>query len=153
MKKTIRPQISVSVMIIKKGKVLLGKRLNRHANGEYTFPGGHLKYLELSKDCAKREVREECGLEIKNLKPQFFCNVTNYKPKHYVHLGFIAEWSKGRPKVLEPEKFEHWRWVSLDKLPKPLFLMCRLAMESYKGGKWYFESKPKKKAIRQKKSS
>jgi len=128
-------------MIIKKDKVLLGKRLNNYGKGEYTFPGGRLEQLETFAMCARREVKEECGLEIKNLKPQFVSNVIKYKPKHYFHLGVVAKWYRGRPKLLEPDKFEHWRWFSLDKLPKPLFEMCRLAIESYKTGQWFFESK------------
>jgi len=139
-------------MIIKRGKILLGKRKNNHANGEYTLPGGHLELLETVKQCARREVMEECGLVIKNLKAQFVSNVIKYQPKHYVHIGLVAQWHKGKAQVLEPDKFYSWDWYSLDKLPSPLFEMTRLAIQSYHEGNWFFESRASKKAKRKTKA-
>lgn len=61
--------VGVGVMIFDKdGMILLGKRKGSHGAGEYSFPGGHLEYGESFEECAKREVMEECGIEIKNLE-------------------------------------------------------------------------------------
>ena len=62
-----RPKVGVGVIIIKDGKVLLGKRKNAHGEGSWSFPGGHLEFNEELFDCAKREVLEETGIKIKNL--------------------------------------------------------------------------------------
>jgi 8-oxo-dGTP diphosphatase len=131
------PKVGVGVMILKDGKVLLGKRHGSHGHGEYAFPGGHLEYMESFEDCARRETMEECGLELKNLRFQFLANVSEYAPKHYVHIGLLADWAAGQPELLAPEESEDWNWYELDNLPQPLFKMAKLALDSYKTGKNY----------------
>ena len=135
-----RPKAGVGVMIIKDGKVLLSQRISAHGAGEYSFPGGHLEHLESFEACAVRETAEECGVEIKNIRFQFLANMTAYQPKHYVHIGLIADWDRGEPQDLEPDKHAPWGWYSLDNLPKPLFYACTLAIESYQTGKNYFDT-------------
>ncbi|MBI2048594.1 MAG: NUDIX domain-containing protein [Parcubacteria group bacterium] len=125
-----RPRVGVGVMIFKNGKVLLGKRKGSHGSGEYSFPGGHLEYMESFEECARREVLEEAGIEIENIKFNYVANVKQYAPKHYVHIGLIAAWKAGKPRVMEPDKNEGWGWYDLNNLPEPLFLMCRLAFEN-----------------------
>ena len=39
-------RVGIGVIILKDGKVLLGKRKGSHGAGEYAFPGGHLEYME-----------------------------------------------------------------------------------------------------------
>lgn len=127
-----RPKVGVGVMIFKDGKVLLGKRKGSHGEGEYSFPGGHLEYMESFEDCAIRETKEECGLEIDNIAFQFVANVIKYAPKHYVHIGVTADWVDGEPQVLEPDKVEGWDWYEIDTLPEPIFEMCKMAFDAYK---------------------
>ncbi|PIV47045.1 DNA mismatch repair protein MutT [bacterium (Candidatus Gribaldobacteria) CG02_land_8_20_14_3_00_41_15] len=134
-----KPKVGVGVMILKNGKVLLGKRKGSHGEGEFAFPGGHLEYMESFADCAKREVNEECGIEIKNIRFQFLANVVKYAPKHYVHVGLLVDWKNGEPKVLELNKSESWLWYDINNLPKPIFEMSKLAINSYKNGKIYFD--------------
>src|SRR3990172_9629070 len=137
---TQRPKVGVGVMILKDGKVLLGERKGSHGEGEFAFPGGHLEYLESFEDCARREIKEETGIEIQNIKFLFLANVTKYAPKHYAHIGLIADYKSGEPQVLEPEKSENWDWYHLDKLPSPLFYMCELSFQAYKTGKNFLGS-------------
>jgi 8-oxo-dGTP diphosphatase len=134
-----RPRVGVGVTIFKDRKVLLGKRKGSHGEGEFAFPGGHLEYMESFADCVRREVREECGIEIENIRFQFLANVVKYAPKHYVHIGLIADWKSGEPQVLEPDRCESWEWYELDNLPHPLFAMCKLAVQCNKTGKIYFD--------------
>ncbi len=136
-----KPKVGIGVMILKDGKVLLGKRKGSHGEGEYSFPGGHLEYMESFEDCARREIAEECGIEVKNIRFQLLANVIKYAPKHYVHIGMIADYKSGKPKVLEPEKCESWDWYSMDDLPQPLFEMCRQGIDCYKTGGNYIDSR------------
>lgn len=69
----------------------------------------------------------------------FLANVKKYQGKHYVHIGLIADWKSGVPRILEPEKSENWGWYGLDNLPKPLFEMCKLSFKSYKTKQSYFD--------------
>ncbi|MFA5087123.1 MAG: NUDIX domain-containing protein [Candidatus Paceibacterota bacterium] len=134
-----KPKVGIGVMILRNGKILLSKRKGSHGEGEYAFPGGHLEYMESFADCAKRETKEECGIEIKNIQFQFLANIVKYAPKHYVHIGVIAEWDSGEPMVLEPDKAESWDWHELGGLPQPLFEMCDLAIQSYKNKETYYD--------------
>ena len=134
-----KPKVGVGIMILKNGKVLLGKRKGSHGECEFAFPGGHLEYMESFANCAKREIAEECGIKVKNIRFQFLANITKYTPKHYVHIGLLADWKSGEPKVLEPDKSESWSWYNITHLPSPIFEMCQLAIDSYKNGKIYFD--------------
>lgn len=136
-----KPKAGIGVMILKDGKVLLGKRKGSHGAGEYAFTGGGLEYMESFENCAKRETREEAGIEIKNVRFNCVSNVTAYPPSHYVHIGLVADWESGEPKVLERDKRESWGWYDLDNLPFPLFAFCKMEIEAYKGGNKYFDGK------------
>ena len=128
-------------MILKDDKVLLCRRKGSHGAGEYAFPGGHLEYMESFEDCAKRETLEETGLTIKNVRFNCVSNVTSYPPKHYVHIGLVADWESGEPQVLEPDKRENWEWCDINNLPSPLFDFCKLEFEAYKTGNKYYDGK------------
>lgn len=132
-------KVGVGVMIIKDESVLLGKRKNSHGSGEYAFPGGHLSYLESFEDCAIRETHEETGIEIQNIRFQLVANTILYKPKHYVHIGLIADWKSGEPEVKEPEKVENWNFYKFSNLPNPLFSLSELALKNYKSKNNFFD--------------
>jgi 8-oxo-dGTP diphosphatase len=130
-------RVGIGVMILKGGKVLIGQRMGSHGSGEWAFPGGHLEYMESFEDCAKRETLEECGLEIQNIRFQLLANLRQYQPRHYVHVGLIADWKSGEPIVFEPEKCREWQWCDLNELPG-LFRASQFAIEAYRTGKNHF---------------
>lgn len=118
-----RPLIGVGVIVKKDGKVLLGKRKNAHGDGTWALPGGHLEFNETIEACAEREVFEETGLYINNVRYAAFTNdIFTNKRKHYVTLFVTAEFSHGKLELKEPHKCEQWDWFSWDNLPKPKFL-------------------------------
>jgi 8-oxo-dGTP diphosphatase len=135
-----RVKVGIGVMIFKDGKVLLGKRKSKLAQGDFAFPGGHLEYMESFEECARRETREEAGIEIKNIRFNFLGNFKAYAPKHYVQIDLIADWASGEPKAMEPEKMESWSWYSLDNLPSPLFKTIPQTLEAYRTGRNYFDA-------------
>ena len=118
-----RPKVGVGV-IVKKGKnVLLGKRKGAHGAGSWSFPGGHLEFGETVEACARREVLEETGIEIENIKMASFTNdIFPEEKKHYLTVYVAADYSAGDVKVMEPEKCEEWGWFDWDALPEPLFI-------------------------------
>lgn len=118
-----RPYIGIGVIILRNGKLLLGKRRNAHGAGSWCCPGGHLEYGESFEACARREVSEETGLEIENIRCGPYTNdLFDAEGKHYVTLFMLADCPQGAPRLCEPEKCERWAWFSEEALPRPLFL-------------------------------
>lgn len=117
-----RPKVGIGVIVINNGKVLLGKRKNAHGEGTWCYPGGHLEYGESFEDCAKREVMEETGLTIKNLRFGVVTNDIFDEQKHYITICMIADIDSGEVQLKEPEKCSEWAWFDWHHLPSPLFL-------------------------------
>lgn len=136
-----RPKAVVGVMIFKEDKVLIGRRKDTasHGAGEYSFPGGHIEEAESFKEASEREIKEEAGIEIKNLK--FLCVANFDKIKNFqgVLVGFIAEWESGEPKSFPEENIGDWNWYDLENLPSPLFEPTAILIDSYKTGKNYYD--------------
>lgn len=125
-----RPKVGVGVIVLKDGKVLLGKRKNAHGEGLWSFPGGHLEFNESWEACASRETMEETGVAIKNIR---FGTATNdiflAKGKHYITIFMLADYDAGDAEVMEPEKCERWEWFLWSQLPGSLFLPIRNLLE------------------------
>ena len=79
--------------------------LRRHANKRimpnvWMAPGGHREYCEGLFECARREVMEETGIEITNIR----CNVTgvvymkDIDEEIFLHL-LMADYAGGEPKL------------------------------------------------------
>lgn len=119
----IEPRIGVAVIVVKSGRVLLGKRKGAHGAGTWALPGGHLAYGESIEACAHREVMEETGLSIRDLKPGPYTNdIFSEEQKHYVTLFIVSRYVAGQLQVKEPDKCEAWDWFEWDHLPEPRFL-------------------------------
>ena len=121
--------IGVNVLVVKDGKLLLGQRKNTSGEGDWGLPGGHLEKDEKMEDGAKRELKEETGLEA-DLKFANLANGRNVEP-HYLHVSFLAENIKGEPQLMEPEKCSEWKWFPLNDLPKNIFVGHRRPIEGF----------------------
>ncbi len=129
-----RPHVGIGVIVMRGGKVLMGKRKNAHGEGTWAFPGGHLEYGESFDDCAKREVMEETSMTIASpvVKGPYTNAVFENEQKHYVTLYLIAKDVRGEPEVREPDKCEGWAWFDWDKLPSPRFkVMDQMIAEGF----------------------
>jgi len=113
--------VGVGVIVNKNRKILLIKRKGSHGEGTWAPPGGHIDFGESVLDCAKREVKEETGIEIKNLKILGFTeDLFKQDKKHYITIWVSSEWKSGKVKMGDRE-FSEVKWFSWRKLPKPLF--------------------------------
>lgn len=118
-----RPFIGVAAIVRKGDKVLLGRRKNAHGDGTWQFPGGHLEFNESIKGCARREVFEETGIKIKNLRKGPYTNdIFEKEGRHYVTLFVICDYASGTERVKEPHKCHEWSWFEWNHLPEPSFL-------------------------------
>jgi len=136
--------IGVGVMILRKGKVLLGKRhedpkkassLLKGA-GTWTMPGGKLNFGESFEEGVKRETLEETGIRLR--KAEVICvNNDKIESAHFVTIGLFSDDFEGSPKVMEPDKITEWHWFELDNLPSPLFFPSARVLENYRQKKFY----------------
>jgi 8-oxo-dGTP diphosphatase len=132
--------VGLGVVIMKDGKILMGKRKGSHAEGTNCLPGGHFEYMESIIDSAKREVMEETGLEIDNVRFLCLSNLKEYAPKHYVDIGLLADWKSGEPQIMEPDKCDGWGWYDIDNLPSgPLFSTIPDYIKALKGENNFFD--------------
>lgn len=140
MEENNRPKVGIAAIVVKNGKFLLGKRKGSHGAATYASPGGHLEYMESIENCVKREVMEEAGLEVTNVRFLRLNNLKDFAPKHYIDIAMLCDWKSGEPKVMEPEKCEGWAWYDFDKLPSPIFGSWATIIEAIKTGRNYFDN-------------
>ncbi|KAL1863247.1 hypothetical protein Plec18170_000079 [Paecilomyces lecythidis] len=114
----MEPRVGVGVFVINKdGKFVLGIRKGSTGSGTWAVPGGHLEFGETFEECAAREILEETGLALEDLR---FLTATNNvmkaENKHYItiFMGGTVVGDKPEPQLLEPEKCEGWEWVTWD---------------------------------------
>ncbi len=136
--------VGFGVMILKDGKVLLGKRHEDpekassllRGEGTWTMPGGKLHFGESFEDGAKREVMEETGIQLNTVK--VICvNNDVIESAHFVTIGLFSDDFEGDAKVMEPDEITEWRWFSLDDLPDPIYFPSAKVFENYKKGLFY----------------
>ena len=121
-RKMTYPKIGVGILIMREGKLLLGRRIGSHGADSWSTPGGHLEFGETPEQCARRKAQEETGLHIEKVTQLAFTdNFFTAENKHYVTLFMLAENVSGTPERCEPEKCAGWAWFSASELPQPLF--------------------------------
>ena len=113
-------RVGVGVLVLAdQNKVWAGTRKGSHGASSLALPGGHLEMNETWADCAAREVEEEMGLEVTNIR---FFHATNdimeTEEKHFVTIFMVAEQlDPGEvPKNLEPDKCEGWNTYTVEDL-------------------------------------
>ncbi|EUC44336.1 hypothetical protein COCMIDRAFT_98397 [Bipolaris oryzae ATCC 44560] len=109
-----RPKVGVAAIIHDEaGNIIMGERAGSHGAGTFQCPGGHLEYSESFAATAAREVLEETGLEVGNIKFLTATNDVFGEGKHYVTI-FVTCTIVGEEKVakpMEPHKCAAWVWV------------------------------------------
>ena len=120
--KDLRPKGAIGIYIVKGDKILLFLRNSSHAGGTWCPPGGHIEYGEDFIDAARREAKEEAGVDIGEIDIMAVTSdVYESEKRHYITVHTKPRSYKGVPKIMEPEKFDDMKWFPLDKLPENLF--------------------------------
>lgn len=97
-----RPMVGIGVVLLKPGAVLLVRRAKRPSFGQWALPGGAQELGETAEHAARRELREEAGLEAGPML--LAANVDSIHRDeagrvqfHYTILDFAAAWQGGEP--------------------------------------------------------
>jgi NAD+ diphosphatase len=108
------PRISpVCIVLISRGDEILLARSPHFSPGLYSALAGHVEAGESAEACARREVREEAGIEISNLR---WFGSQSWPFPHSLMLGFFAEYSGGEL-VIQSDEIEDAQWFRRDNLP------------------------------------
>ena len=134
------------VMILRDGKILLGKRHDDpekasselHGEGTWTMPGGKMEFHETFEDMAYRETLEETGLHV-NKDTLKVISITNdiVYDNHYITIGFLCEDVEGEPQVMEPDEITQRQRFPLNNLPSPLYRSSEKVLKNYLDGTIY----------------
>ena len=88
--------------------------------------------METFEDAVKREVKEECGVEIKVEKLLGICDhVVERENQHWVSPSFLCKITEGEPKIMEPTKHTDMQWFDLQALPENLTITTKHAVKAY----------------------
>ncbi len=132
-----RPLVGVGVVFFREGRVFLARRKGELGGGTWGSAGGHLEFGETPEDCARREAREEFGVEVGELSHLCVSNIIGYG-RHYLDIEFLGDIGEQEPRLMEPDSFEGFGWFPLQALPEPLFLAMRYAIDSLLTGRQYY---------------
>jgi len=111
-----RPQLAVSGVIFRDGKVLLVRRARSPGRGFYSLPGGRVEFGESLHTALHREVDEETGLRIEILGLAGWREVlpTGAGAGHYLIMSFAARWASREP-VLNDEH-DDFKWLAPEEI-------------------------------------
>jgi len=89
-----------------------------------------MEFGETPEETATREVEEEVGVKISDLKFRTLTNdVFEDGSKHYITIWMEAKYESGEPKVKAPYEESEISWFTWDSLPQPLYLPIRHLLE------------------------
>jgi NAD+ diphosphatase len=111
---TCYPRISPAVItaILKDNQILLAHA--RHFQGNmYSIIAGFVEPGETLEDCVKREIQEEVGIKVKNIR---YFGSQQWPFPNSLMIGFFADYESGEIKV-DGEEIEVADWFDADNLP------------------------------------
>ena len=105
---------AAAIVTNKNGEVLLLNHLLRQYSG-WGIPGGFLEKGEQADVAVRREIKEECGLELTDVELYRVRTI-----RRHIEVIFLAK-ADGEPQVLSREITEA-RWFAVEDIPKELNL-------------------------------
>src|SRR2546425_3249999 len=82
------PKLAVGAICRKEGKIVMLRRAIEPAYGKWVFPGGYVDRGESLEDAARREAREEIGVQVRLTR---LINVYSYTGRPVVVVVYEAE--------------------------------------------------------------
>jgi len=113
------PMVAVGAIIFRGERILLIKRSNESGKGRWSIPGGRLELGETLYEAARREVHEECSIEIEiervfNTTDRIIRDEEGNVKFHFVLVDVIAKYASGETKAQSDA--EECRWVTTGEL-------------------------------------
>ena len=119
-----RPAVTADCVVIAKEKepnVLLIQRGNEPFKGQWAFPGGFMNMDETTEQCAVRELEEETGLKVTNIKQIGAYSKVDRDPRgRTVTVAYLAIIDKVED-VKGGDDAAKAQWFPISNLPKLAF--------------------------------
>lgn len=113
-----RLEIGVACIFRDKKVLIQTRPKGKSFAGKWEFPGGKIEEGERGRDCAKREIKEELGADIK-VGNMFFKDMHYFDSVVLVLLFYKCKLTKDEP---EPQENQEIRWISVDEFDDIKFL-------------------------------
>jgi ADP-ribose pyrophosphatase YjhB (NUDIX family) len=108
------PELAVDCVILLEGKVLVIHRRNPPLG--WALPGGFVEYGETVEQAVRREMKEETGLELEDLRQFRVYSDPKRDPRgHVVSVVFTAR-GLGKPEA--GDDADRYRLIDLDNIPE-----------------------------------
>jgi len=108
------PRLSPAMMaLVWRGKELLLARSPTYAPGVFSALAGFVETGESLEECVVREVAEEVGVQVRNLR---YYGSQSWPFPHSLMVAYTAEWAGGEI-VPQADEIEAAAWFGIDALP------------------------------------
>ena len=113
------PVAAVGAVVFKEGKVLTIKRAQEPNKGKWSIPGGRIELGETTYEAARREVMEECSIEVEiervlDSVDNIIRDEDGRVKYHFVIIDLLARYVSGEIKAQSDA--EECKWVTLQEL-------------------------------------
>ena len=131
------PKAAVGALVIKEDRILLVRRGNPPARGEWAIPGGRMEPGETFREAAEREILEETGIRIRAGEVVAVCDHIEKNPDgslrfHYLIVDVFGEYIEGEPRAADDA--DEAAWVRQDDFPgMPIAATTREVLHSVIG--------------------
>jgi NAD+ diphosphatase len=129
---TVYPRVSPAIIVlVRRGAEALLARSGRFATGFYSTLAGFVEPGESLEETLRREVREEVGVEVTNIR---YFGSQPWPFPHSLMVGFVADHASGEI-VVDGKEIEDARWFRADALPPvpPRLSIARQLIDAWVG--------------------
>ncbi len=114
-----RPIVGVGVVVVRDGRVLLVRRGRPPAEGRWSIPGGAVELGETARQSARREVREETGLDVEIGEVVDIVDIISRDERGDIEYHFLLVDFRGhapRGDLSPDDDVTEARWASLEEI-------------------------------------
>ncbi len=110
------PKLSPAVIVaITKGDKLLLARNKMHSGAYYSLIAGYVEAGETIEETVKREVMEEVGIDVKNIR---YYKSQPWPFSSSLMMGFFAEYDGDKCIKIDEDELSHAEWFDVENLPE-----------------------------------
>ena len=115
------PRVGVGAIVLDGGRVLLVRRGQPPLAGRWSLPGGMLELGETTAEAARREVAEECGLQIRvgelaGILDRVVRDAEGRVRYHWVLVDYVATVESGE--LCAASDADEAQWVEVDEVER-----------------------------------